>query len=220
MNHWIKKASENLLKYSVNNSDFFSAKEEWNITGRVVDNEIAEDDNICELCEHENLRWQFEIVNSIHKKILYVGSSCIRQFDIGYRKGNSNNLKGDERNKELNSMVRNIIEEKNYQELLKILRNLWLEDKKNRREIERIAKDWKYEKIFKPLEAAFILRRLKELKIDLNPKLLKISLRSYDDKDQIRRMIHSGNNIIFECLTTNQLKNVNKMQDEISKDGI
>ena len=46
----------------------------------MFDVEIA--DEICHLCDHSNIRYQFEIVNKQNGNLLLIGSECIKKFNI------------------------------------------------------------------------------------------------------------------------------------------
>ena len=53
---------------------------EWYFTEHTIDHEIAEED--CELCNHQELRYHFEIKNQHTSHTLMVGSSCILKFQL------------------------------------------------------------------------------------------------------------------------------------------
>lgn len=69
----------NLLRLSEEKEDFSAAIKEWEHTGGIIDHHTPKE--ICELCEHEDLRYQFEIKNKL-ENVLWVGSKCIEKFDI------------------------------------------------------------------------------------------------------------------------------------------
>ena len=66
-NPWLEKSKLNLIPLSLAD-EFVEALKEWAFTGEVQDYGDASED--CELCEHSELRYHFEIKNEI-KKILY-----------------------------------------------------------------------------------------------------------------------------------------------------
>ena len=77
VNPWLKKSEQNLIPLSISN-DFSGALKEWFFTGDVEDHlgELVE----CEMCEHPELRYHFEIKNRLKENVLWVGSSCIERF--------------------------------------------------------------------------------------------------------------------------------------------
>jgi hypothetical protein len=73
---WIKNAKKNLLPLSREQQKFALALREWHYTGNTYD--LEEPIENCELCEHRDIRYPFEIANR-----LLVGSECIHKFEIG-----------------------------------------------------------------------------------------------------------------------------------------
>ncbi len=75
---WAQTVTRNLLPLSVADT-FEAAMQEWAATG---DCEIREEaDGTCELCEHEDIRYEFEITNDLNgNRMEAVGSKCITKF--------------------------------------------------------------------------------------------------------------------------------------------
>lgn len=83
MNHtWIQRAQQNLFKKSNDKHDFNSARSEWVYKG-LEDNEYCEAE--CELCNHEEIRYEYTIQNKINKNIMIVGSQCIKKFTDDFK---------------------------------------------------------------------------------------------------------------------------------------
>lgn len=79
---WAVKTACNLLPYSVA-ADLAEALHEWAYTG--TSNDYGRPEETCQLCDHEDLRYHFEIANRLTAHRLWVGSKCIRRFEIaGY----------------------------------------------------------------------------------------------------------------------------------------
>ncbi|MFV1457489.1 hypothetical protein VJ282_33390, partial [Bacillus mycoides] len=57
---WLKQAKINLFRLSKEQVDFYKARQEWLYKG-LEDNEYCEAD--CELCGHEEIRYEYTIVN-------------------------------------------------------------------------------------------------------------------------------------------------------------
>ena len=53
---------------------------EWSFTGNTIDHE--EPVETCQLCDQQDLRYQFEIGNQYTGRHLWVGSHCILRFDV------------------------------------------------------------------------------------------------------------------------------------------
>lgn len=84
MMNWAEKATANMLHLS-RAKILALAMREWSTTGGYEDSHSI--DEICELCEHEGLRYQYEIENSITGRTLWVGSTCITKFVPLYENG-------------------------------------------------------------------------------------------------------------------------------------
>jgi hypothetical protein len=77
MTNWSERAAENMIRLSQSIS-LGAAMREWGTTGGYEDtHSIAE---VCELCEHDGLRYQYEIENRFTHSVLWVGSTCITKF--------------------------------------------------------------------------------------------------------------------------------------------
>jgi hypothetical protein len=109
MENYSEKCKNNLLKYSFEKNDYEVALKEWYFNDEVIDNnDYSENDGSgpsCELCEHEDLRWQFIIYNVNNKNRLKVGSSCIKQFNIALLKNNGVKISGKDRNSAVNKLI-------------------------------------------------------------------------------------------------------------------
>lgn len=84
MNNWADRAAANMLHLSRANT-LAEAMREWSTTGAYDDTHDIQE--ICELCEHEGLRYQYEIENSKTGHALWVGSTCITKFVPLYENG-------------------------------------------------------------------------------------------------------------------------------------
>ena len=79
---WTAKAIANLLPLSVS-PELAEALREWAYTGNSTD--YGQPEETCQLCDHEDLRYHFEIANRLTAHRLWVGSKCIQRFEIdGY----------------------------------------------------------------------------------------------------------------------------------------
>lgn len=81
-NSWLRRATENLFKKSEEKDDFQKARNEWLYNG-LEDNEYCEAE--CELCNHEEIRYEYTIINSLNKNVMIVGSECIKKFTDDFK---------------------------------------------------------------------------------------------------------------------------------------
>ncbi len=84
MGDWTERAANNMLHLS-KATTLAAAMREWSTTGGYEDSHSV--DEVCELCEHEGLRYQHEIENSLTGQTLWVGSTCITKFVPLYENG-------------------------------------------------------------------------------------------------------------------------------------
>ena len=77
---WAQRAADNLLPLSVERSDLGVALREWVYERNVV--VLESPSEVCQLCDHPGIRYQFEIVNHETGHSLYIGSECIKRFAI------------------------------------------------------------------------------------------------------------------------------------------
>ena len=61
---------------------FPKARGEWLYKG-LEDNQYCEAE--CELCNHEEIRYEYTIVNSLNKNLMVVGSECIKKFTDDFK---------------------------------------------------------------------------------------------------------------------------------------
>lgn len=81
-NKWMERAKQNLFIKSTDKRDFNKARNEWVYKG-LEDNEYCEAE--CELCNHEEIRYEYTIQNKINKNIMIVGSQCIKKFTDDFK---------------------------------------------------------------------------------------------------------------------------------------
>lgn len=79
---WLRRAKENLFKKSEEKKDFQKARQEWLYKG-LEDNEYCEAE--CELCNHEEIRYEYTIKNKLNNNIMVVGSECIKKFTDDFK---------------------------------------------------------------------------------------------------------------------------------------
>ncbi|MBE7129912.1 hypothetical protein [Bacillus mycoides] len=79
---WMKRAKKNLFEKSEEKEDFPKARKEWQYKG-LEDNEYCEAE--CELCSHEEIRYEYIIKNKLNNNIMVVGSKCIQKFTDDFK---------------------------------------------------------------------------------------------------------------------------------------
>lgn len=201
MKKWREKAKENLLGHSHEKQHIDIATKEWEFTGLVIDH--LSSDNLCQLCEGENLRYHYEIINNKSKKTLNVGSSCIKKFDITVYDENSEEIYGKERDTYLKKLITKLQKKK----CIEVLRSLWENANQEEREnIEYYGNRYKTNGKLSPDSLIQIFNIAEKYQINIKYGMFKVSLRS---KYHMSSLLHEGDKNkekILQCLTAQQRK--------------
>lgn len=202
MNKLSEIAKKNILSLSKNKNNYILALKEWTFSGNIHDHKIAKE--TCELCKQENLRYHFEIYNELGNKLL-VGSSCIDKFDITVF-----NKEGIEITKNKKSYLTKALNEKQINDIFYLLEasktteKLWDIPKKN---LDKYCIDYfNKNKTFNAKIINYLFLRFEEEKIQFNPKLFKINIRSFDNLEIFLKLNTTRFERIKNCLEKNQIE--------------
>ncbi len=210
---WLDSSRENLFRSSLEKRDFLKAMKEWDYSGNVHDSESNL--QICELCEHPELRYQFEIVNRNNENSLWVGSECIKKFSgVSVLDEDGRVLSTKERATKLNSDKRKLIESAQIKSVLNSLISLSWVDKEF--EIESFVKCFEEKNAFTPKQLNLVIWRLEHNKIPFVKKHLKISLKKGKDKEQLLAMEGWKLKKIWDCLSAAQKSWVAQRRDDVT----
>lgn len=201
MNHWLETSKKKLVPLSQATS-FIPALSEWLFTGLVLhyDGEEVE----CELCEHPDLAYHFEIRNTFNGNRLLVGSSCILKFsEINIRDASGREITDPDERKVYLEVA---LEKKLTEIMLEPLRKLWLKDKEHRKDIEPKAKQLKIGAGISPQELLFLFLRMEVHQIPYAAGRYKVSLRSYQEQGELALMSKTDLRKIKPALSPAQLK--------------
>jgi hypothetical protein len=202
-NPWLEKSKINLLALS-ESKDFKDALSEWFFTGDVEDYGDRSVD--CELCEHPELRYHYEIENKIKNSNLWVGSSCILRFQEieVYDVFGNRLLDNDERSIELQKQLKKQMENK----MLDPIRALWklyIPKSPDRLHIETVVRKYKSQSSFTPKDLLEIFDEMSFNNIEFSPERYKISLRGEYDKWTINSLSQKNLLKLKPCFSPNQL---------------
>ncbi|MDM8566036.1 hypothetical protein QUF74_10330 [Candidatus Halobeggiatoa sp. HSG11] len=201
-NPWLENSANNIIPLS-KADDFKNALKEWEFTGNVIDHE--EPTEICELCEHEELRYHYEIENIHNENHLWVGSSCILRFDdiIIYDFEGIQLVDKTERKRELDKALK----EKQIDLVLKSLRKLWQKDKEYRKYIEKNVEHLEQKNAFLPKGLAIMCARMKTYKIEFKYSMFPVYLRTDESKEQLYDLEPNLLQHVIKCMSSEQRKN-------------
>lgn len=214
MARWRNKAIVNLLKNSTEKNDHTIAAQEWEFTGEVIDHCVS--NQTCQLCAGENLRYHFEIINkSLNNKTLFVGSSCIKKFDIAVFNESGEEIFGTKKS----SFLQKKIAAKKQELMLAQIRSLWRKSSsKEKGKIEDYVEDFDRNKAFCPDDLLTIFFLMKKHNIEFAPVLFKVSLRSQFDLRFLINMTEHDQESIFPCLSVAQKKRFTEKKKQLEKE--
>ncbi|QVQ28268.1 hypothetical protein [Achromobacter deleyi] len=189
-----QRVRDNILPLSVGSS-LPEAFEEWSFTNRTHDHETATE--ICQLCNQEELRYHFEIKNSLTHHHLWVGSQCILKFNVSvFEQGRK--LSSADAKKKLDRLMQQM----RLEACIRALERL--NDAEPNEILANALTFYKTNKFLTPKFGFVVLWRLQRHAIDHNPSFLKISLKKSRYKDALRAMPLSHVHVLWPALTTAQ----------------
>jgi len=200
MGKYTEKCKKNLLEYSFEKEDYKIALDEWHFFYEVIDN--SENKNTpkpsCELCEYEDLRWQFVIYNVKNDNKLKVGSSCIKQFNIALVEKNGNKIYGKDRNAKINKLINLQRIDSSNKLTFQALNNLCKVNKKLEQN-NLFIECWTELKVngtIEPRKGLFLINQFIEHGIDFSEIDLKIDVQKRKCAEQINNMGKNAYNLI------------------------
>lgn len=200
-NPWLGNSIKNLIPLS-SSEEFKEALKEWDFSGEVIDH--GKPIETCELCEHEELRYHYEIENTEKSNRLWVGSSCILRFqEINVYDDDGIQLTGQAQRKRALDKALN---EKRIDLALQPLRTLWRKDKNYRSYIERNVAHFKRKEAFEPKGLSVLCARMKIYGIEYDPKLFPVYLRSIKSKYELNALEGELLEWVRKCMSPQQIK--------------
>jgi hypothetical protein len=194
MHNYPQRVRNNILPLSVG-STLPEAFEEWSFTDNTVDHEDTIE--TCQLCDQEELRYHFEIKNSLTHKYLWIGSQCILKFNLSVFEQGQRLSPGDSK-KKLDRLMQQMRLQSCINALLKLAAS-----EKNEILTNALAYYTK-NKYLTPKFAFVVLWRLQEHRIDHSPSFFKVNLAKNTYKDDLREMLESRVHILWPALSSSQ----------------
>ena len=196
MSTYPQRVADNILPLSVAGK-LPDAFKEWLFTERTEDHGQPTED--CELCNHEQLRYQFEIENRNNSNKLWVGSSCILKFNVAvFDEGKLLNKAGAEKK------LKALMNQMRLDSCIKALKKLAASE--NNDILNNALNYYLKNKYLTPKFAFVVFWRLTANNIDHHPSFFKVSLKKdsfkYDLKDMPIDRVH----LIWPALSSSQKK--------------
>ena len=191
-----QRVRDNILPLSVGET-LPEAFEEWSFTERTIDNETPIE--TCQLCDHEELRYQFEIRNALTKHSLLVGSQCILKFNLSVFE-DGRRLSPADSKKKLDRLTQKM-------RLESCIKSLGELAKSEDNEILINALEFYVKnKYLTPKYAFVVFWRLRQNNIDHSPTFFKINIKKQKYKNDLRNMPISRVHVIWPALSSSQRK--------------
>jgi hypothetical protein len=201
VDNWTRKVAENILPLSIATA-LPEAFREWKFTGGYEDHQTP--DETCELCEHEDLRYQFEIENENNGNTLWVGSVCIHRFDIAvYEDGRR--LSKQESKRHLDQLTKKMQLESCIRALEKLVA------KEPNEILSNALEFYKRNNYLTPKYAFVVAWRLKERAIDHHPSFFKVALKRDQHKEDLSKMSSYKVHMLWPYLSPSQRKMAQRM---------
>ncbi len=211
MKRWGEASKTNLLSLSKEQQEFELALREWEHTGIVKDHLSATE--LCQLCEHSNLRYHFEILNRVTQATLQVGSSCIHKFDITVYDDGGNELVGKAKSEKLDAEI----SEKHREMMLEPLRSLWQADESSQDFIQLAVSSFNERSGFSPENLLKLFRLMEKHQIEYARQIYKVVLRSNQDKNELFAMKEDQLEFIWPGLSSSQRQRYQKGAEKFKK---
>ena len=199
---WAERAAANLLPLSKEKSELARALREWRYTGDFNDLEAPVE--TCQLCDHPDIRYQFEIRNLTTGGTLLIGSECINRFGIAATDEEGNMLNREDSRKKVSRDRRSLIEEARKRRVISALVALAHID----REFNILSfVDYLQDRgAFTPKQLSTVLWRLSKHSSSYNPKDFKLTIKRSREKAQLEDMKDWERRRIEPCLSDSQRK--------------
>jgi hypothetical protein len=197
---WASRAAANILPLSREKDDLAVALREWRYTGDYHDLETPCED--CELCDHPDIRYQFEIQNLHTANTLLVGSECINRFNIAATDEEGRTLDADGTRKKLAKDRRKLVDDARRRRLVKALVALAHIDREFN--IHSFIDYLQKRDAFTPSQVSTLMWRFEQHGIDYNPRDFKLTIRRGREKAQLEKMSDWQLQRLLPCLSPSQ----------------
>ena len=181
---WAQRAARNILPLSQEKSNLAAALKEWRYEGGFHDLEAPDAD--CELCDHPDIRYQFEIRNRLTDARLQIGSECINRFGIGATGEDGEDLDGAGTRKKVSRDRRTLVQEARKKRVITALVALSQADEQFT--ILSFIDYLQDRGAFTPKQLSILLWRFEKYRVPFDVRDFKLTIRRDRDKVQLLDM--------------------------------
>ena len=181
---WAQRAARNILPLSREKSDLTAALREWHYEGGFHDLEAPDAD--CELCDHPDIRYQFEIRNRFTDSRLQIGSECINRFGISATGDDGEDLDAVRTRRKVSRDRRTLVDEARKRRVINALVALSQADPEFA--ILSFINYLQDRGAFTPKHFATLLWRFEKLRVPFDVRDFKLTIRRGREKVQLLEM--------------------------------
>lgn len=210
---WAERAATNLLPLSREQRDLAAALREWRYTGDF--NDLEAPIETCQLCDHPDIRYQFEIRNLQTGGTLLIGSECINRFGIAATDEEGHTLGRDESRKKVSRDRRSLIEEARRKRVVSALVALANADQEFN--ILSFIDYLQTRGAFTPKQLSTLMWRMDKHSISYNPSDFKLTIKRNREKDQLTDMPDWELRRVEPCLSPVQRKYLADFREAVKK---
>lgn len=205
--NWTTNVKDNILPLSIESNDMPKALKEWEYRGNTYDLEAPIEH--CELCDHPDIRFQFEIINIHNNNCLLVGSECIKKFSgISVLDTEGKALPTEEAKQKVDRDRRKLVTDAQVKSMLNSL--VELSQKDDDFNIESFINDYQMRGAFTPKQLSTLFWRLKKYEVTHNKSCFKIYIRRQKDKDSLMSLKDFQLRSIWPALSSSQRQYINQ----------
>lgn len=200
---WLVRVKKRVFLVSQEKSDITKALAEWRYSGEVNDLGLGRAE--CELCGKADIRFQFEIINTINSNQLLIGSECITRFgpiQVIDEKGQA--VLGAKVSQKIARDKRRVISQAKIKKALNILIELARKDSQFK--LDHIAGYYEAHTALHPRFLNFVLWRLEVSKVPHDKKLFKLKIRTKNEQTDLLVLEDWKVKRMWECLSSDQKK--------------
>lgn len=197
---WASRAADNLMPLSREQEYLSTALREWRYTGKCY--HLEEPVETCQLCDHPDIRYQFDIGNLFTGESLLVGSECINRFGIAATDEEGRTLDAAESRHRVGRDRRKLIDDARKRRVINALVVLSNADDEFR--ISDFIEYLQDRGAFTPKQLILLLWRFDKYRIPHDVKDFKITIRRNREKAQLREMQKWQIDRIWPCLSASQ----------------
>jgi len=197
---WASRAAANLLPLSREQDDLKVALTEWRYAGNFHDLETPSE--VCQLCDHPDIRYQFEIENRHTGEDLLIGSECITRFGIAATDEEGRVLDAAGTIRKVARDRRRLVDDAKKRGVVTALIALGQADAEF--EIVSFINYLQDRGAFTPRQLATLMWRLKKFHVPHRPADFKLTIKRNREKAQLRELKDWQLRSIGPCLSPAQ----------------